>query len=157
MSGNTAVTVSEQYLANQAGEPVETAIPAGTAVNKAADAAIAGSEAFPFTDINAYTAAVKMHGLDGKDVYVDIKGQEFSAENGTYFEVANTQSYANPPKLHLTLTGCTFTGNTACLLYTSHLCGKYDSFFQAVSLTAYIECGTSIHKNSISLMTLFTV
>ena len=54
-----------------------------------------------------------MHGLDGKDVYVDIKGQEFSAENGTYFEVANTQSYANPPKLHLTLTGCTFTGNTA--------------------------------------------
>ena len=55
MSGNTAVTVSEQYLANQAGEPVETAIPAGTAVNKAADAAIAGSEAFPFTDINAYT------------------------------------------------------------------------------------------------------
>ncbi len=113
MSGNTAVTVSEQYLANQAGEPVETAIPAGTAVNKAADAAIAGSEAFPFTDINAYTAAVKMHGLDGKDVYVDIKGQEFSAENGTYFEVANTQSYANPPKLHLTLTDCTFIGNTA--------------------------------------------
>ena len=109
----TAVVVSEQYLANKAGDPVETTVPKGTTVEKAADTAIAGSEAFPFTDIDDYSAAVKMHGLDGKDVYVDIQDQKFSAENGTHFVVANVQSYQKPPKLHLSLTNCEFVGNTA--------------------------------------------
>lgn len=109
----TDVVISEQYLANKAGEPVETTIPTGMAVEKAAEAAIAGSEAFPFTDIDTYSTAVKMHGFDGKDVYVNIEDQDFSAEDGTYFVVANVQDYENPPKLHLSLTGCTFTGNTA--------------------------------------------
>lgn len=109
----TAVVVSEQYLANKDGDPVETVVPASAAVEKEADATIAGSEAFPFTDIDDYSTAVKMHGFDGKDVYVNIEEQDFSAEDGTYFVVANVQSYQHPPKLHLSLTDCTFEGNTA--------------------------------------------
>lgn len=113
MSGNSNLTVSEQYLANQTGNPVETAIPKGAVIEKAKDDFIAGSEAYPFTDIDDYSAAVKMHGFDGKDVYVNISNKTFDASEGEYFKVENVQKYAEPPKLHLTLTNCKFTGNTA--------------------------------------------
>ncbi|MFR4406786.1 MAG: LPXTG cell wall anchor domain-containing protein [Anaerovoracaceae bacterium] len=74
-----------------------------------------GSEGNPFTSITDYADNVKNFGGDASvkssDVYVVITGETFDSENP--FKVPNTQSYQNPPKLHLTLKDCKFTGNTA--------------------------------------------
>ena len=66
----------------------------------------------PYTSVEAYAKAYKDDAdkLAGKDVYVTISGQMFT--EGT-FMLPNTQSMSNPPLLHLTITGCEFTGNTA--------------------------------------------
>lgn len=67
----------------------------------------------PFTTVAAYNAAVadEENSWDGKDIYLTISNQQFTSENT--FALTNVQKRANPPKLHLTLTDCTFTGNTA--------------------------------------------
>ena len=74
-----------------------------------------GSEEHPFTSVAAYNAAIENNDKNGADVYLTIVGQTFyaTAQDPTYFELKNTQNRANPPKLHLTLKGCNFTGNTA--------------------------------------------
>ena len=58
----------------------------------------------------AYNEAVKGDALDGKDVYLTISRTEFKEGQ---FALTNVQTRPNPPRLHLTLTDCTFTGNTA--------------------------------------------
>ena len=74
-----------------------------------------GSEEHPFTSVAAYNEAIENNDKNGADVYLTIVGQTFdaTAQDPTYFELKNTQNRANPPKLHLTLQNCTFTGNTA--------------------------------------------
>lgn len=80
-----------------------------TMIPSIAFAAEDGSQANPFTSISEYNA--KVEAFQGQDVYVEITGGEFTVENP--FQVYNTQNMENPPKLHLTLTGCSFKGNTA--------------------------------------------
>ena len=53
---------------------------------------------------------MKGDALDGKDVYLTISRTEFKEGQ---FALTNVQTRPNPPRLHLTLTDCTFTGNTA--------------------------------------------
>ncbi len=65
-----------------------------------------------FTTVEDYNTAVVGGDLDGKDVYLTISGQNFDADKGDYFNLMNLQSRVNPPKLHLTITNCTFKGNT---------------------------------------------
>ena len=75
----------------------------------------------PFTTVEQYNTA--MRGEDaqstwgGTDVYLTIQGSEttnksFDASENK-FNLYNVQKWANPPKLHLTLKYCTFTGNTS--------------------------------------------
>ncbi len=71
-----------------------------------------GSATNPFTTVNEYNNAVKDNGMNGQDVYLTISNTEFNSTSNP-FNLTNVQSRANPPKLHLTLTGCTFTGNTS--------------------------------------------
>ncbi len=69
-----------------------------------------GTQEEPFTTVAAYNEAVKGDALDGKDVYLTISRTEFKEGQ---FALTNVQTRPNPPRLHLTLTDCTFTGNTA--------------------------------------------
>lgn len=70
-----------------------------------------GTESNPYTTVDEYNTAIANNGKNGKDVYLTIDGEEFSSTN--LFNLTNVQSRQDPPKLHLTLTNCTFTGNTA--------------------------------------------
>ena len=70
-----------------------------------------GSANNPFTTVEQYNNAVKNDGKNGKDVYLTITGQSFNTTDNL-FDLANVQNRANPPKLHLTLINCKFTGNT---------------------------------------------
>ena len=65
----------------------------------------------PFTTVEEYNTAVQNNGWNGEDIYLTINSQDFDTNN--LFSLTNVQNRANPPKLHLTLTNCTFTGNTA--------------------------------------------
>ena len=69
-----------------------------------------GTQEEPFTTVAAYNEAVKGDALDGKDVYLTISRTEFKEGQ---FALTNVQTRPNPPRLHLTLTDGTFTGNTA--------------------------------------------
>ena len=69
-----------------------------------------GSREHPFTTVDAYNTAIADDGRNGEDVYLTIDGQEFEAGE---FALTNVQRRVNPPKLHLTLTDCTFNGNTS--------------------------------------------
>ena len=71
-----------------------------------------GSENNPFTSVSEYNTAVAGTTWDGQDVYLTISDTEFNSTSNP-FNLTNVQSRVNPPKLHLTLTGCKFTGNTS--------------------------------------------
>ncbi len=64
----------------------------------------------PFTTVAAYKTAIADGSWNGKDIYLKIDGQQF---NGSGFNLTNVQSWETPPELHLTITNCEFTGNTA--------------------------------------------
>ena len=68
------------------------------------------SEVHSFDSVESYNAAVANGDLDGENVSLSISGENFTEGE---FNLANVQSRANPPKLHLTLEDCTFTGNTS--------------------------------------------
>lgn len=70
-----------------------------------------GTESNPYTTVEEYNTAIADDSKNGEDVYLTIDGEEFSSTN--LFNLTNVQSRQDPPKLHLTLTYCTFTGNTA--------------------------------------------
>ena len=89
-----------------------------------------GTKDNPFTTVEEYNAAVKENDKNGEDVYLTIQGTEGNpiifgtkntdadtlADNSAQYDtfaLTNTQSRANPPKLHLTLEWCEFYGNTA--------------------------------------------
>ena len=72
----------------------------------------AGTQDDPFTTVAQYNAAVADSGKNGEAIYLTVENQQFTAATNT-FALTNVQSRANPPKLHLTIKGCTFTGNTA--------------------------------------------
>ena len=64
----------------------------------------------PFTTVDAYNKAIADGSWNGNDIYLKINGQQF---NGSGFDLTNVQSWETPPELHLTITNCEFTGNTA--------------------------------------------
>ena len=64
----------------------------------------------PYTSVTAYNAGIANSAKDGQDVYLTITGGSFTEGQ---FNLSNVQSSVNPPKLHLKITGATFTGNTA--------------------------------------------
>ncbi len=64
----------------------------------------------PYTSVAAYNAGIANSAKDGQDVYLTITGGSFTEGQ---FNLSNVQSSVNPPKLHLKITGATFTGNTA--------------------------------------------
>ena len=64
----------------------------------------------PYTTVDAYNAGIANGAKDGQDVYLTINGGSFTEGQ---FKLSNVQSSVNPPKLHLKITGATFTGNTA--------------------------------------------
>ena len=64
----------------------------------------------PYTSVAAYNAGIANGAKDGQDVYLTITGGSFTEGQ---FNLSNVQSSVNPPKLHLKITGATFTGNTA--------------------------------------------
>ena len=64
----------------------------------------------PFTTVDAYKTAIADGSWNGKDIYLKIDGQKF---DGSGFNLTNVQSWETPPELHLTITNCEFTGNTA--------------------------------------------
>ena len=66
----------------------------------------------PFTTVAEYNTAISGDTWNGKDIYLTITGGNFDSTTNL-FNLTNVQSRVNPPKLHLTLTGCTFTGNTS--------------------------------------------
>ena len=70
-----------------------------------------GSRRNPYTTVEAYNAAVANDGFNGEDIYLTIRNKDFKTEGS--FKLTNVQSRVNPPKLHLTLIGCTFEGNTS--------------------------------------------
>lgn len=72
---------------------------------------IPGESGNPFTSVSSYNDAIKDGGWNGKDVYLTISNQDFDEDN--LFNLTNVQAYTNPPKLHLTITDCSFTGNTS--------------------------------------------
>lgn len=90
----------------------------------------AGTKDDPFTTVEQYNDAIANDSKNGEDVYLTIVGTQEnpiifgtkntnadtladnSAQHDT-FALTNTQSWANPPKLHLTLKYCEFYGNTA--------------------------------------------
>ena len=65
----------------------------------------------PFTSVSEYNNAVNGGDWDGKDIYLTINGATFDTQDS--FNLRNVQKSTNPPKLHLTLTGCTFMGSTS--------------------------------------------
>ena len=69
-----------------------------------------GTAGKPFTTVQEYKDAVTGNAWDGKDVYLKIDGKTFTEGQ---FNLPNVQSRVNPPKLHLTITNCEFTGNTS--------------------------------------------
>ena len=71
-----------------------------------------GSKENPFTTVEEYKTAVTTNAdyWNGKDIYLTIEGKTFNANE---FNLTNVQSRVKPPKLHLTLIGCTFNGNTS--------------------------------------------
>ena len=71
-----------------------------------------GSANNPFTTVGQYNNAVKDNKWNGRDIYLTVTGQSFNTTDNP-FNLTNVQSRVNPPKLHLTITNCTFTGNTA--------------------------------------------
>ena len=71
-----------------------------------------GSKDNPFTTVDQYNNAIKTGDLNGKDVYLTVENEEFDNSSNP-FNLTNVQSRETPPQLHLTITGCTFTGNTA--------------------------------------------
>ena len=93
--------------ASAEGEGTET--PSGTTAND------------PFTTVEQYNTAMKGEDAQstwgGTDVYLTIQGSEQekkSFDSSEHkFNLYNVQKWANPPKLHLTLEYCTFTGNTS--------------------------------------------
>ena len=71
----------------------------------------------PFTSVKEYNDAVTQNAEDwnGRDIYLTIAGtpdEPVEIEEGE-FGLTNVQNRANPPKLHLTLEYCNFTGNTS--------------------------------------------
>ena len=80
-------------------------------IGAAADEPVKGSTAeHPFTTVEEYKTAIAGGSWNGKDIYLKIDGQQF---NGSGFNLTNVQSWEIPPELHLTITNCKFTGNTA--------------------------------------------
>ena len=80
-------------------------------IGAAADEPVKGSTAeHPFTTVEEYKTAIADPSWDGKDIYLTIKDEDFVANE---FNLTNVQSRVKPPKLHLTLIGCTFNGNTS--------------------------------------------
>ena len=80
-------------------------------IGAAADEPVKGSTAeHPFTTVEEYKTAIAGGSWNGKDIYLKIDGQQF---NGSGFNLTNVQSWETPPELHLTITNCEFTGNTA--------------------------------------------
>ena len=75
-----------------------------------------GSIDNPYTSIAEYNAAVANGQKNGQDVYLTIEGTEQAPvefNSGNPFNITSGQSQGNdPPKLHLTLKYCTFTGRT---------------------------------------------
>ena len=69
-----------------------------------------GTAADPYTTVDAYNKGIANGAKDGQDVYLTINGGNFTEGQ---FKLSNVQSSVNPPKLHLKITGATFTGNTA--------------------------------------------
>ncbi len=71
----------------------------------------------PFTTIAEYNAWLKSitdeNGKSNVNVYVKITGGDFDSENDTFHIEKNVQNWQYPPKLHLTLIDCEFTGNTS--------------------------------------------
>ena len=82
-------------------------------IGAAADDPVPGTAAKPFTSVEQYNNAVadSNSSWNGKDVYLKIDGKTFNESN--LFNLTYVQSRVNPPKLHLTITNCKFTGNTA--------------------------------------------
>ena len=83
-------------------------------IGASADEPVQGSTASnPFTTVEQYNTAVTQNqsDWDGEDIYLTITEQEFDATTNK-FNLKNVQSRANPPKLHLTIINCKFTGNT---------------------------------------------
>ena len=70
-----------------------------------------GTAGNPFTTVEEYKTAVAGNDWDDKDVYLKIDDKTFDESN--LFNLTNVQSRVNPPKLHLTITNCEFTGNTS--------------------------------------------
>ena len=71
----------------------------------------------PFTSVEEYNDAVTQNAEDwnGRDIYLTIAGtldEPVEIKEGG-FGLTNVQNRANPPKLHLTLEYCNFTGNTS--------------------------------------------
>ena len=110
-------------------EPTTNDDPASVEGDQGTTESAKGTKDDPFTTVEAYNAAVKENDKNGEDVYLTIRGTEENpiifgtkntdadtlAGNSTQyntFSLTNTQSRANPPKLHLTLEWCEFYGNT---------------------------------------------
>ena len=79
-------------------------------VGAMADGTGSGTADDPYTSVAAYNAGIANGAKDGQDVYLTITGGSFTEGQ---FNLSNVQSSVNPPKLHLKITGATFTGNTA--------------------------------------------
>ena len=79
-------------------------------VGAMADGTGSGTADDPYTSVAAYNAGIANGAKDGQDVYLTINGGSFTEGQ---FNLSNVQSSVNPPKLHLKITGATFTGNTA--------------------------------------------
>ena len=79
-------------------------------VGAMADGTGSGTAADPYTTVDAYNKGIANGAKDGQDVYLTITGGSFTEGQ---FNLSNVQSSVNPPKLHLKITGATFTGNTA--------------------------------------------
>ena len=79
-------------------------------VGAMADGTGSGTAADPYTTVDAYNKGIANGAKDGQDVYLTINGGNFTEGQ---FKLSNVQSSVNPPKLHLKITGATFTGNTA--------------------------------------------
>ena len=74
-----------------------------------------GSEENPFVTIEQYKSWLNKYNANsedsGVDAYVRIEEGKFNSNN--LFNPTNVQNWKNPPKLHLTLIDCEFTGNTS--------------------------------------------
>lgn len=70
-----------------------------------------GTRSDPFTTPEAYSAAVEGGEWDGRDVYLTVSGGVFTPQQP--FVLPALGDRANPPRLHLIVTGASFTGSTA--------------------------------------------